>query len=209
MEVSESTQAIRKKLLSDAEEEAQKIKAEAEETIEEIRNAAQERAEAIKEAELERMKEHVESTRRQDIAEKKVEYHRRTQTAKSELIDDVFDKAKEKLQDYVGKSAYEHTLRELILEAGESLGGGDLLVRLNAVDQERMSKADLESLAKEIHDRTDTETRITLDENAIEAIGGAVVASADQKATVDNTLEARLERMKEQAKAELDTILFA
>jgi V/A-type H+-transporting ATPase subunit E len=209
VEVSESTQAIRKKLLSDAEEEAQKIKAEAEETIQEIRNAAKERAEAIKEAELERMKEHVESTRRQDIAEKKVEHHRRIQTVKSKLIDDVFDKAKEKLQDYVGKSAYKDTLRELILEAGESLGGGDLLVRLNATDQQRMSKADLESLAKEIHDRTDTETRITLDENAIEAIGGAVVASADQKATVDNTWEARLERMKEQAKAELETILFA
>jgi V/A-type H+-transporting ATPase subunit E len=208
VEVSESTQTIRKKLLSDAEEEAQKKKAEAEETIEEIRTAAKERAEAIKEAELERMKEHVESTRRQDIAEKKVEHHRRIQTVKSQLIDDVFDKARDKLQDYVGKSAYEHTLRKLILEAGESLGGGNLLVRLNATDQKRTSKADLESLATELQDRTDTETRIILDENAIQTIGGAIVTLADQKATVDNTFEARLERMKEQAKAELETILF-
>lgn len=208
MEVSDTTEAIRRKLLNDAEEEAQKIKADAKEKIEEIQKAAKERAEAIREAELERIKEHVESTRRQDIAEKKVEHHRRIQTIKSELIDGVFDKAKERLQDYVEKPAYQDTLRELILEAGESLGGGALLMKLNATDQKRMSKTELENLAKETQDRTDTETRIALDKNAIRTIGGAAVSSGDRKATVDNTFEARLERMKEQAKAELETILF-
>lgn len=208
MEVSESTEAIRRKLLSDAEEKAQRIKADAKEKITEIQKAAKERAEAIKEAELERMKEHVESTQRQDIAEKKVEHHRRIQTMRSELIDDVFDKAEEKLRDYVDKSAYQDTLRRLMLEAGESLGGGNLVVKLNARDQEKMSTSDLENLAEEIQDRTDTETEIALDKKAIKTIGGAIVSSAERKATVDNTFEARLERMKEQAKPELETILF-
>ena len=208
MEVSESTEAIRRKLLSDAEEKAQRIKADAKEKITEIQNAAKERAEAIKEAELERTKEHVESTQRQDVAEKKVEHHRRIQTARSELIDDVFDKAEEKLRDYADKSAYQETLRKLILEAGDSLGGGHLVVKLNTRDQKKMSTSDLESLAKELQDRTDTETTIALDKKAINTIGGAMVASAEQKATVDNTFEARLERMKEQAKTELETILF-
>ena len=208
MEVSESTEAIRRKLLSDAEEKAQRIRADAKEKITEIQSAAKERAEAIKEAELERMKEHIESTQRQDVAEKKVEHHRRIQTARSELIDDVFSKAEDRLRDYAGKSAYQDALRKLILEAGGSLGGGNLVVKLNTRDQKNMSTSDLKSLAEEIQDRTDTQTTIAFDKKAINTIGGAIVSSAEQKATVDNTFEARLERMKEQAKTELETILF-
>jgi vacuolar-type H+-ATPase subunit E/Vma4 len=47
-----------------------------------------------------------------------------------------------------------------------------------------------------------------LDEESIKAVGGATVSVADQRATMENTLEIRLERIREEAKAELETILF-
>jgi V/A-type H+-transporting ATPase subunit E len=208
MEISESTEAIRRKILSDAEKEAERLRAEARDKATEILNAAKERAKELREAELERRKKHIDETFRQRIAETKVDYHRRIQSFKARLIDDTFDKAREQLQKYVKKPAYPEILNNLIIEAGATLGGGELLVKLNETDKKRMTKAILKKLSKEIEDRTKTKTRIVLDEKTVKAIGGAVVSTADQKATIDNTFEARLERIKEEAKPELETILF-
>lgn len=203
-----STETIRRKIISDGEKEADKIKAEAKEKSAEILKAARKRAKEMKEMELERIKKHIKETHRQTIAEKKVDYHRRIQVFKTELIDDTFKKAKEKLQKYAEKPAYEATLNNLIIEAGVALGGGELVVKLDEKDKKRMSKRVLEKLSKEIQKRTKTETKIVVGEATIKAVGGAIISTTKQRATVDNTFEARLERMKEEAKAELETILF-
>lgn len=208
MEISESTEAIRTKILSDAEKEANRLTAEAKNKAEEIVNAARERAKEIREGELERRKKHIEETNRQRIAEAKVDYHRRLQTFKSGLIDDTFNKVREKLQKYVEDSAYMETLDYLIIEGATILNGGELSIKLNEADKKRVSKDALKRLSKEIKERTKAETRIVLDEYAVNAIGGAVISTADQKATIDNTLEARLEKIKKEAKTELETILF-
>lgn len=208
MENSDSTEAIRRRIISEAEKRAQEIRAEAKDKAARILTGAEERAKEIKEAELEKMKKHVDEARRQDIAEKKVDYHRRAQAFKSELIDDMFNKVRERLQKHTEKPAYRQTLIDLIIEAGVALGGGELIVKVNEADKNKVSKGTLEKISKEIGERNKTETKIALDKNTINAIGGAVVSAADQKATVDNTFEARLERIKEEAKAELETILF-
>lgn len=208
MEISESTEAIRTKILSDAEKEANRLTAEAKNKAEEIVNAARERAKEIREGELKRRKKHIEETNRQRIAEAKVDYHRRLQTFKSGLIDDTFNKVREKLQKYVEDSAYMETLDYLIIEGATILNGGELSIKLNEADKKRVSKDALKRLSKEIKERTKAETRIVLDEYAVNAIGGAVISTADQKATIDNTLEARLEKIKKEAKTELETILF-
>lgn len=208
MEISESTEKIRRKIISDAEEKAEKIKAEAREKTEEILKEAEERAKEMKEKELEKIKQRTEETRQQDIAEKKVDYHRRVQNYKSELIDDTFDKVQEKLRDYVKKPAYQETLSDLIIEAGTTLGGGNLVIQLNEADKKRMSEDQLERISEEITEKTHTETEITVEEDTINTIGGAIVTLSDQKATIDNTFEARLERVKETGKPEVETILF-
>ncbi len=162
----------------------------------------------MKEVELERIKKHIEETYRQSIAEKKVDYHRRVQAFKTELVDDTFKKAEEKLQEYVEKPAYQATLNNLIMEAGVALGGGELVVKLDEKNKKKMSKHVLEKLSREIQKLTNTETKIVVGEATIKTVGGAIISASNQKATVDNTFEARLERIKEEAKAELETILF-
>lgn len=205
MKISESTEPIRRKIIRDAEKQAHRLEAEAKDKATEILNAAKERTKEMREAELERRKKYIDETIRQRIAETKVEHHRRIQALKSGLIEDTFNKLREQLQKYVEKQAYLETLNNLIIEAGVALGGGELLIKLNETDRERLSK---EKLERAIEDRTKTETRIVLDEKTVNVIGGAVVSTADETATIDNTFEARLERIKEEAKAELETILF-
>lgn len=208
MEISESTETIRRKIISDAEEKAEKIKAEAREKATEILMEAEERAKEMKKKELEKIKRRIGETRKQDIAKKKVDYHQRVQNYKSELIDDTFDEVGEKLRDYVKKPAYQETLSNLIIEAGTTLGGGNLVIKLNDADKKKVSEDLLEKISEEITEHTHTETNITVDKDTVNTIGGAIVSLSDQKATIDNTFEVRLERIKETGKTELETILF-
>lgn len=208
MEISESTDAIRNKILSDTEKEAQRLKVEAQDKASGIVKAAGERAKQMKEAELEQRKKHMDETIRQTIAEAKVDHHRRIQTFKLELIENAFNKARKQLQDYVKTPAYQKTLNDLIKEAGVALGGGDLLIKLNETDRKTMKKKTLEDIAKEVKEKTGTETKIVLDKSGIKSIGGVILLTADQKSTIDNTFESRLDRIKEEAITELETILL-
>ncbi len=208
MEDSNSTEAIRRRIISEAEKKAQEIEADAKEKSTQILTGVKERAKEMKEAELEKIKKHVEEAQRQGIAEKKVDYHRRVQAFKSELIDDILNKVKEKLQKFVEKPAYQQILTDLIMEAGIALGGGEIIAKVNDRDKDKLSKGTLEKTSKRIEESTNTKTKIALERDTIKATGGAVASTADRKATVDNTFEARLDRMKEEARAELETILF-
>ena len=208
LSISESTDTMRRRILSEAEREAESLVAVAKSNATEILNAAKKRANEMKEAELERMRKHMDETLRQDIAEKKVDYHRRIQAFKSELIDDIFRRVRNELKEYVEKPAYRQTLNGIIIEAGTALGGGELLVKLNEKDQKLISQDILTQISKDIEKRTKTETKLVLDQESIKAVGGATVSVANQRATMKNTLEIRLERIIEEAKAELETILF-
>jgi vacuolar-type H+-ATPase subunit E/Vma4 len=207
MEIS-STEAIRKKIISDAEDKSKELIEQARKKAEEILNAAKKRAEEMKKTELDQVKKHVEDSSKQDIAEKKVGYHRRLQTFKSQIIDGVFDKAKEELQRYVNRPDYRETLKNLIIESAVALGGGKLSIRLNETDKKKMSRVTLKKLSAVINEKTSTTTEAVLDESTARTIGGAIVYAVNQQASTDNTLEARLERIKEDSKAELEAILF-
>ncbi|MFW6110899.1 MAG: V-type ATP synthase subunit E [Thermoproteota archaeon] len=208
MEISESTETIRKKIISDAKERAERMKGEAREKADKILQEAGERAEEMKERELEKIKQHTEETRKQDIAEKKVDYHRRVQNYKSELIEDTFNEVRNRLREYVENPVYKETLNDLIIEAGTTLGGGNLVIKLNERDKKEMSEDRLEEISERITEQTRTETDITVEEETVDTIGGSMVTLSDQKATIDNTLEARLERIKDTGKTEIETILF-
>jgi V/A-type H+-transporting ATPase subunit E len=208
MEISESSEAIRRKILDDAEKEAQRIIEKARINAAEIINASEERAKEIRETEIEERKKRIEETSIRRIAETKVDHHRRIQTLKSGLIDDVFNKIIEYLRRYVEKPSYQETLNSLIIEGGSTLGGGKLVIRLNGTDKKKVSQKTLKQLSQEIEKITQIETKIVLDENPVETIGGVVVSTADQKAIIDNTFEVRLERVKEEAQTELETLLF-
>lgn len=205
---SESTETMRRRILDEAERDAERLIAEARSNATEILNVARKRADETKEAELERMRKHIDSTLREGIAEKKVDYHRRMQTFKSELIADIFRRVRDGLKEYVEKPAYKQTLNEIIFEAGVTLGGGKLVVKLNEKDQKSMSQDILTQISKNIERSTKTETELVLDAKPLIGVGGATVSVENQRATMENTLEIRLERVKEKASAELEAILF-
>ncbi len=208
MERTESTETIRKRIISEAEKTGQEIVENAKNKAAQILNEAEKRADEMKKSELEQMKKQMKTRSLQDLAEKKVAYHRHVQSQKSQIIDEAFEKAREKTVQYVKKTEYLEALKDLIVESAVGLGGGKLHVSVNEADRKKVTEDVIKKLSKIVQKRTGNKTDLILDSDSLKSIGGAVVSTFDGKASIDNTLGARLERVKENARAELEAILF-
>ncbi len=100
-----------------------------------------------------------------------------------ESVEKVIDKAIEKLRESVQKD-YTNLLTQLINEAITSLGTKDIAISTNARDSDLVK-----SILKKLKGAT-------LSSDTIECIGGIFVKSKDGSMNFDNTIDARLERLK-------------
>jgi vacuolar-type H+-ATPase subunit E/Vma4 len=196
------------KILNDAEERAQRIiseaKKEAEETIKQVKDEIKN----VEETEKREIKERIEENKRKRMAEEKTEHLRRIQSYKTEIVDSVFYKALQRLKEYSKTKQYEKCLRNLIIEAGVSLGGGDLMVSVNTGDRKIIEKQFLKQIAEKIEEKTNTETSLQMAKEPLKSLGGTIISKAKESATVDNTFEERLNRKKKRISGELDNLLF-
>ena len=100
-----------------------------------------------------------------------------------ESVEKVIDKAIEKLRGSVQKN-YTNLMTQLIDEAITSLGTTDIVISTNARDSDLVK-----SILKKFKGAT-------LSSDTIECIGGIFVKSKDGSMNFDNTIDARLERLK-------------
>ena len=99
-------------------------------------------------------------------------------------IEKVIDKAIEKLRGLVRNKDYTKLMTQLIDEAIKSLGTTDVVITTNSKDKD---------LVKSILKKFDG---ATLSSDTIECLGGIIVKSKDGSMNFDNTIDARLERLK-------------
>jgi len=100
-----------------------------------------------------------------------------------ESVEKVIDKAIEKLRESVQKD-YTNLMTQLIDEAITSLGTKDVVITTNARDSKLVK-----SILKKFKG-------VALSSDTIECIGGIFVKSKDGSMNFDNTIDARLERLK-------------
>ncbi len=100
-----------------------------------------------------------------------------------ESVEKVIDKAIEKLRES-GQKDYTNLITQLIDEAITSLGTKDVVISTNARDSNLVK-----SILKKFKGAT-------LSSDTIECIGGIFVKSKDGSMNFDNTIDARLERLK-------------
>lgn len=101
-----------------------------------------------------------------------------------ESIEKVFEKAIKKIQDTSRDDKYSKLISSIITEAIEAIGTKDVVIQTNSKD-----KAVVESLLSKF-------PGATLSPDAIECLGGVKVQSKDRTMIFDNTVDARLERLK-------------
>jgi len=198
---------IKSKILEDAKAEANKIISEAEAEKAKILEKAKEEAEKRKAEILKKGEKEAEMTKSRIISEAKLEAKKKLLEAKEEIIDMAIEKLKEELVKLPEQPEYKDKLVNLIRDGAVSLGGGELVVRLNRRDMDIIDDATLWYLEKEVENMTKKVTVLKKGE-PVDITGGCVIETVDGLKSLDNSLEAIFNRNLNVIRARITEKLF-
>ena len=114
-------------------------------------------------------------------------------------IDEIFNKAKEKLAKSNNEKNYEKLLNNLIADSAGKLGS-EIIIQCNKTDLKLVKK-----IASDIS--TDKKMKITVSDEVLEIIGGIKATSLDGTMTLDNTLDSSIESLKPLIRKEIVQLL--
>ncbi|MCP8309096.1 MAG: hypothetical protein H3Z54_10465 [archaeon] len=106
-----------------------------------------------------------------------------------QMMNEVFQKAFERIEKITSSDRYKTSIKRLLEEGVDAIASKDLVVSCNKKDG-KILKAVAEEVANE------RKVNIRVAEEAIESVGGVQVRSSDGTMFYDNTIEARMERLK-------------
>jgi len=204
----ESLEAMRRKIIQDAEAEALRIITQATKRADEVLEAARQESSYEEDVDRSRIRDSHQATDRERVSETMSKYTALLSSYKSEIMDSIYQETLRRVKIHVDSEEYLSTFEGLIVEAGIALGGGELTVLVNQDDAERASSELLARASAEVTKVTGKETRITKSKEPLKVVGGARLVQTESKATVDNTFEGRLKRLKEQRQSELENMVF-
>ncbi len=129
-------------------------------------------------------KKEAEKLEKQIVGSSDLESRNKQLVIVGDSIEQVFDKAIEKIKNVERNSDYSKLITSLIDDATKVLGTSDVVVYTNSKDKDIVKKA----LSKFSGAKLSSDT--------IDCLGGVQVRSKDGTMTFTNTIDARLERMK-------------
>ncbi len=175
--------------------ECQSIFEKAKSEVDEIIKEAEAEAAKIREAKMDRVKKEIDSERASLIYSARLNFKNETILAREEIVKEAFEKATEKLANVRANGSYQAILAQLVDEGLKKVSG-DPVLHVDAKDKDIASKS-LSSL----NVRGEIKPDIT-------CLGGCVIADAEDRVTIINTLEERLERAKSRLRMEVAEELF-
>ena len=205
------------KIISHIEAEAEKeiseilLKARAE--ADKISKAAQEKAEREAERTLSNGKRVASLEEQRIIAETKNDVRRKKMDAQEEAIAASFEETRKVLEELAEKGkrdnfVYKDIMFSLIASASEIVAGDKLELAFNQRDRRSFKKKMMGELATFVKKRTGREASLALTDETIQCLGGVVVRDMEKQVEVDNTLETKLNRLKESIRVDVAKILF-
>jgi V/A-type H+/Na+-transporting ATPase subunit E len=114
-------------------------------------------------------------------------------------IDEIFNKAREKLAKSNNEKNYEKLLNNLIADSAGKLGS-EIIIQCNKTDLKLVKK-----IASDIS--TDKKMKITVSDEVLDIIGGIKATSLDGTMTLDNTLDSSIESLKPLIRKEIVQLL--
>jgi V/A-type H+-transporting ATPase subunit E len=163
-----------------------------------IESARRETAEEVAKI-LETSVRQAESVKRQIIGAAELEARNAQLKSLERAVNEVFELATKEISDSSGE-VHERSLARLI-EEGVRVIGPHANVRCGAKDKK--------AAASVIRKLGTGQTKLTLEDEPANSIGGVVLTSSDGSVKFDNTYEARLERMRPSLRKEVAVLLMA
>lgn len=148
---------------------------------------------------IESSKKQAENLKRQIIGSSTLNARNKELVIIESAIDEIFDKAKEKLAKSNNEKNYEKLLTRMIQDCSEKLGS-EIVIQCN--------KADL-SLVKKLvsQEGSNKKSRITVSDQVVNILGGIRAASVDGTMSLDNTLDSNIESLKPLIRKEIVQLL--
>ncbi|KAL1955586.1 hypothetical protein VTO42DRAFT_8389 [Malbranchea cinnamomea] len=137
----------------------------------------------------------------------------RVLSARQELLDELFEKARARLGEAASKGKqedYEQTLMGLVLEGLYALNESKVRVRVRKQDNDVAKKA-LEEAEKKFKETVGKEVKVDIDEEEPlpeSSAGGVVIVGGGGKIEINNTLEERLRLLETDALPAVREMLF-
>ncbi len=205
------------KIISHMEAEAEKEISEtllkAREEADTIIKAAQEKAKRETERVLSNGKRVAFLEGQKIIAEARINVRRKRMNSQEDAIVASFDAAKKALEELVEKGkrdnlTYKDIMFNLIVSASEIVAGNKLELVFNQRDSKTFNKEMLREVRESVKKRTGREISLSLTDDTIQCLGGIVVRDLEKQVEVHNTLETKLNQLKENLRVDVAKILF-
>jgi V/A-type H+-transporting ATPase subunit E len=137
---------------------------------------------------IESSKKQAENLKRQIIGSSTLNARNKELVIIESAIDEIFNKAKEKLAKGNNEKDYEKLLTRMIQDCVAKLGS-EIIIQCNSSDLKLVKKISSQ-------ESSDKKMKITVSDEAIDIIGGIKAASLDGTMTLDNTLDSNIETLK-------------
>ena len=148
---------------------------------------------------IESSKKQAENLKRQIIGSSTLNARNKELVIIESAIDEIFIKAKEKLAKSSNEKNYEKLLTRLIQDSSAKLGS-EIVIHCN--------KTDLNLVKKLVsQESSNTKSKITVSDEAVDIIGGIKAASVDGTMSLDNTLDSNIETLKPLIRKEIVQLL--
>jgi V/A-type H+/Na+-transporting ATPase subunit E len=150
---------------------------------------------------VESAKKQAENLKRQIIGSSRLNARNKELLIMESAINEIFDKAKERLQSKPDEKSYKELIRKMVEDSVSKLESTEIIIECN--------KNDYDLLKKVIQDISGKNTRIKLSisKKPIDISGGIRARSGDGTMTLDNSMESRIERLKPLIRKEIVQLL--
>jgi V/A-type H+-transporting ATPase subunit E len=179
-----------------AQEREQELRQKAQSTVQAISEDTRNQAAEIQQSHLEEAKKAASVEKNKRIYLTKGENKEKLIKIKERIVSQAFREAEHRLSGLRNDPKYPAVFNKLVREAIESLGGEEFRIHIDKRD---------EQLMKRILSEMNRTGEIIAD---LECSGGLVVSTRNEAVTISNTLECRLERVKERKKLEVYSVMF-
>lgn len=192
-------------LEAEAARQVAEIEQNAQAEIERIRTQAQQKAAAIRKQHLAEIQAPLRAEQARILNQAKLEALQIVMGTREALIDSALQATAQRLAALCASEAYTPLLRHLTQEAVDTLGGEDHLhLRVRSCDVDRMTcLVQYMGLSATVAGELEHE-----DESQEGGLGGLVVATADGRISLVNTLEARLRRVASLYRSQIAEMVF-
>jgi V/A-type H+-transporting ATPase subunit E len=196
-----------------AEKDISEMLLRAQQEADSIKKAAQEKAEAEAQRILSQGQRAANLEGQRIIAETKIDVKRKKMDAQEEAIAASFEQATRALKELAEQGKLDHLVYRdimfgLVASACEIIAGKRVELALNQRDANAFTDKVMGELRAFVKERTGRDISLGVSSETIPCLGGVIVRDLERHVEVDNTLEAKLNRLKERIRVDIARLLF-